>query len=166
MSEELFNGSKDEYFDGYVNQYTGEVGELPNNYWCTGYLTVIEGDEIIFPMKAPSSLGACYDSNNKYITGINSSDLDNELKYIVKKDVSYIRVSIERFRVENDIGKYVIYLERRDSTGHEEINDECDNICNRISELEKRLEVIVLTSAEYDELDNSKQLTDKLYFII
>ena len=59
MNEELFNGLKDEYFNGYVNQYTGAVGELPDNYWCTGYLCVIEGDVIIFPMRAPSSLGAC-----------------------------------------------------------------------------------------------------------
>ena len=166
MNEELFNGLKDEYFNGYVNQYTGAVGELPDNYWCTGYLCVIEGDVIIFPMRAPSSLGACYDNNKEYITGINASELDDELKYIVKNDISYIRVSIERFRVKNDIGKFVIYVERKNNMGNQENNDECDNICNRITELEKRLEIIVLTSAEYDELYNSGQLTDKLYFII
>lgn len=166
MSEELFNGSKDEYFEGYVNQKSGSFGDLPAYYWCTGYLRVNEGDIVIFPMKAPSSLGACYDENKKYVKGISSSDLDDELKYTIQIGISYIRISIEKGRVSNDISKFILKVIYKNSSIEDDNKDECDNICSRIENLEKRLEIIVLTSEEYTNLSNSGQLEDKLYFII
>ena len=99
MEENLFNGSKDEYFDGYVNYRNGTIGDLPEYYWCTWYLKVSEGDIVIFPMKAPNSLGACYDADKKYIKGIIPADLDDALNYSISAGVSYIRVSIEKGRI-------------------------------------------------------------------
>ena len=110
MEENLFNGSKDEYFDGYVNYRNGTIGDLPEYYWCTGYLKVSEGDIVIFPMKAPNSLGACYDADKKYIKGIIPADLDDALNYSISAGVSYIRVSIEKVRINKNISNFILNI--------------------------------------------------------
>ena len=54
--------------------------------------------------------GACYDENKKYILGINSSDLDENLNYVIKAGVKFIRVSIEKSRIGKNISNYILYV--------------------------------------------------------
>ena len=119
MEENLFNGNKDEYFEGYINYRNGTIGGLQEYYWCTGYLKVSEGDIVIFPMKAPNSLGACYDADKKYIKGIIPADLDGALNYSISAGVSYIRVSIEKGRVNKNISNFILNVIYKNSGSEE-----------------------------------------------
>ena len=95
------------------------IGDLPEYYWCTGYLKVSEGDIVIFPMKAPNSLGACYDADKKYIKGIIPADLDGALNYSISAGVSYIRVSIEKGRVNKNISNFILNVIYKNSGSEE-----------------------------------------------
>ena len=168
MEEELFNGATSKYFEGYVNKSNGKVGDLSQYYRSTDYLSVNDGDIIIFPMKFPTSLGACYDENKQYILGINSSELDENLKYTINPGVKFIRVSIEIGRVNNNISNYILYVihKTNETINEDQVKDECENICERLNSLEKRIEIIIITEDNYNKLLDSGLLEDKLYFIV
>ena len=151
MEENLFNGSKDEYFDGYVNYRNGTIGDLPEYYWCTGYLKVSEGDIVIFPMKAPNSLGACYDADKKYIKGIIPADLDGALNYSISAGVSYIRVSIEKGRVNKNISNFILNVIYKNSGSEETL--EFNNIVE-LKEADLQEGSIVSTKGYYIAGDN------------
>ena len=163
MEKELFNGMREEYFDGYVNNKNGSVGDLPQYYWSTDYLSVNEGDIIRFQMKFPTSLGACYDENKQYIIGINLSELDENLNYTIKSRVKFIRVSIEKGRVNNDIGNYKLYIVyKNDNTIDDENKDE-DEVLEVSSVKEMKVMdliegMIIKTKGYYKENDNGSAL--------
>lgn len=167
MDKILFNGSVDQYFEGYISSKDGNIGGLSEYYWSTGYISVNEGDVVIFPMSAPPSLGACYDDNKKYILGINSNDLDENLNYVIKAGVKFIRVSIEKAKIEKNISNYILYvIYKSDEEREEVISEECRNICERLEALEERIEVILITQEDYNELKKNGLLEEKFYFIV
>ena len=151
MEENLFNGNKDEYFEGYINYRNGTIGGLQEYYWCTGYLKVSEGDIVIFPMKAPNSLGACYDADKKYIKGIIPADLDGALNYSISAGVSYIRVSIEKGRVNKNISNFILNVIYKNSGSEETL--EFNNIVE-LKEADLQEGSIVSTKGYYIAGDN------------
>ena len=151
MEENLFNGNKDEYFEGYINYRNGTIGGLQEYYWCTGYLKVSEEDIVIFPMKAPNSLGACYDADKKYIKGIIPADLDGALNYSISAGVSYIRVSIEKGRVNKNISNFILNVIYKNSGSEETL--EFNNIVE-LKEADLQEGSIVSTKGYYIAGDN------------